>query len=124
MARKNRGRVPEEVYAELRSAVSDLAQSAEGAVRQMTLRAELTATIAQTAKATQAANDLMAVARAAEMGELIQARLASRLPTGKSVPSQDNRARAPVDKLAVRPVADRVPPILELYDQFGGFIRR
>ena len=57
------------ILAELSTAVSDLARSVDIAIKQMVLRAELTAAIADTAKATQAAGALLAAAYPTELAK-------------------------------------------------------
>ena len=156
---------PDAIYAELYTAVSDLAKSADGAVKRMTLRAELTATIVDTAKATQAAEALRAAASptdlaksadSAETRMALRAQIAAALENATKatqatealiaaarsteiaeqkpvVPSdapattlvpEATRPQEAVDDLAPqRDAEDRVPPILQLYDELGGFAR-
>ena len=157
---------PDAIYAELSAIISDLAKSADGAVKRMTLRAELTATIADTAKATQAAEALRAAASptdltksadSAETRMALRAQIAAALenatkatqaakaliaatrspeiaeqepvcvssdtPATTLVP-EGTRPEEAVDDLAPqRDAEDRVPPILQLYDELGGFNR-
>ena len=158
---------PDAIYAELSSAVSDLAKSADSAFRRMALRAELTATIADTTKATQAAEALLAAAyptesaksvniadkqtalraelsaaiedaakvtQAAEtlrtaacstdLADQIQARLAPEPPVTEGAPPQEAWTREAVDEATDRGAEERMPPILDLYDRLGGFMRR